>query len=128
MKRGLVFVIDDIQHFFLHSLVNILVAGLIHGLVRMKARQLYGLLYPQPVKFYPDIFPWKLPIRNISADLIGEEKEPLSAFDLITDRFSLFIFCIQPSRARKAQVEEIMISGGRTEGMGGIALFPAKLV
>ena len=85
MKRGLVFVIDDIQHFFLHSLVNILVAGLIHGLVRMKARQLYGLLCPQPVKFYPDIFPWKLPIRNISADLIGEEKEPLSALDLITD-------------------------------------------
>ena len=67
-------------------------------------------------------------ICYIGADLVGKDHESLAAFYLIIDGFALRIVGDQRAGAGQAVVEEIMVSGSRAEGVGGVALLPSELV
>ncbi len=67
-------------------------------------------------------------ICYIGADLVGKDHESLAAFYLIIDGFARCVLCNQHAGAGQAVVEEIMVSGSRAEGVGGVALLPSELV
>ena len=113
--------IYDIQHFFFHCLVYILITRLIYGIGRMQARQFNGFLGPQPVKFQPHIFPGKLPVRDIGTHLTRKQQKTLSAFHLIGHIRSFAVVCNQLPRSGETQMEQVMVSGGRAEGMGRVS-------
>lgn len=67
-------------------------------------------------------------IRYVGADLMGKDHESLPAFYLIIDGFARCVLGNQRAGAGQAVMEEIMVSGSRAEGVGGIALLPSELV
>ena len=67
-------------------------------------------------------------IRYVGADLVGKDHKSLAAFYLISDGFAGCILCKERAGAGQAVMEEIMVSGSRAEGVGGIALLPSELV
>ena len=67
-------------------------------------------------------------IRYVGADLVGKDHESLAAFYLISDGFAGCILCKERAGAGQAVMEEIMVSGSRAKGVGGIALLPSELI
>src|SRR5699024_8285768 len=76
----------------------------------------------------PDIFPRKIDISPVGADLLWKQHEAFPAFDMVFMRFPLFILSGQHSGAGNDIVKEIMIFGNRTKCMGGSTLLPAILI
>ena len=128
MEGGFVSVFCHIDHLLLHALAQIFGLGVIDRIVRAQACDLHNLFCTQSVEFDPGVFPGKHLIRHIGSDLPRKEHESLSAFYMISMCLTLGIVCHQFSSAGDHIVEEKMIAGCRSEGVGGFALFLSELV
>lgn len=128
VKGRFFFVVDNIEHFGFHDFRQVFVTCLIDRLVYGEACQFDGLFGAQAIKFNPYIFPGDGIVRDVSAYLVWKEHEPLAALNLVCVRLPFGIVGIERAGAREAEMEEIVVPGGRAEGMGWVALFPSKLV
>ena len=99
MKRRLIFVTGDVQHFVCHVLPQAFVSGMIDRFVQRKPDGVQQGLHTESVEFQPDVFPRQLLVGNIGGDLIGEDHEPLHAFDRVGLGDTLAVVCHQGAGA-----------------------------
>ena len=127
MKGRLIFVAGDVQHFVCHVLPQVFVSGMIDRFVQRKPDGVQQGLHTESVEFQPDVFPRQLLVGNISGDLIGEDHEPLHAFDRVGLGDTLAVVCHQCAGARQDIVKQIVVSRSRSERVCRCTAFPPEL-
>ena len=118
----------DILHFTDHIFPEIFERGVIDRAFRSKAGGFHRFSGAHPVKLDPYVFPWESAIGDVGRDLLGEDHESLSASDLVFVILPFKIRRHEPPCAGQDIVEQVVAPCGRTERIGGIALFSSELV
>lgn len=128
MKRRLFGITCNIEHFFFQNFPHFFGMCMIDWCRFSQSCQFQNFFYAKSVKFDPHIFSGKLLVGDVGGDLLREDHKSLSAFDRIGLCYSGSIIGHQCTGSGDHIMEQIMISGSRTVGVGRLTLFPAELV
>lgn len=128
VEGGTVFMFGNVQHFINHVFAQIFERSVIHRIFRTQSGCFDGFSGTHSVKLDPDIFPWKPGVSNVCSDLFRKDHKTLSAVDLIFMILAFKIGSHETAGTGENIVKQIVVSGCRSERVGGRALFSPELV
>ena len=120
---GFVLVADNVEHLVSHCFPEGSEPGVIDRVVLCEAGDGERFFCPHAVKFQPHIGPGKAVVRHICGDTAGRDQKSLPGPDIVGASVVRHHF----SASGKDIVEEVMIAGGRAEGMPGFTGLQSEL-